>query len=214
MGKYHEKERRISHLDRKLKKMIFLGDSITDAGRFYDKEGLGHGYVRLLADHLGEHAHLINRGKDGFTAYQIDRYLAMDCLEQKPDAVSILVGVNDLIGTLNGAGGYDAREYGRILRHILTRIQDSGTRHILVMEPFLFPEPEEYRQLLPLCKEFAVETHRSAQENGALYLPLQKIFARELQQRPAQTLTTDGVHLTSLGHRILADHWLTLMKSS
>ncbi|MEQ3216017.1 hypothetical protein AAA088_08205 [Hominifimenecus microfluidus] len=42
--------------------MIFLGDSITDAGRFYDKEGLGHGYVRLLADHLGEHAHLINRG--------------------------------------------------------------------------------------------------------------------------------------------------------
>ena len=151
MGKYHKKERRISHLDRKLKKMIFLGDSITDAGRFYDKEGLGHGYVRLLADHLGEHAHLINRGKDGFTAYQIDRYLAMDCLEQKPDAVSILVGVNDLFGTLNGAGGYDAREYGRILRHILTRIQDSGTRHILVMEPFLFPEPEEYRQLLPLC---------------------------------------------------------------
>ena len=75
MGKYHKKERRISHLDRKLKKMIFLGDSITDAGRFYDKEGLGHGYVRLLADHLGEHAHLINRGDGSSFVPQKSRQL-------------------------------------------------------------------------------------------------------------------------------------------
>ena len=32
--------------------IVFIGDSITDAGRREDPEGLGHGYVRLVADEL------------------------------------------------------------------------------------------------------------------------------------------------------------------
>lgn len=35
-----------------VKRMIFIGDSITEEGRFDDPEGIGYGYVRLIRDFL------------------------------------------------------------------------------------------------------------------------------------------------------------------
>ena len=48
--------------------LLFIGDSITDCGRREDPEELGHGYVRLLAEHFAAHeptATVINRGISG-----------------------------------------------------------------------------------------------------------------------------------------------------
>lgn len=38
-----------------MKKLLFLGDSVTDAGRDFENDReLGHGYVKMIADQLGK----------------------------------------------------------------------------------------------------------------------------------------------------------------
>ena len=48
---------------------FFLGDSITDANHLWlpETNGLGDGYVAMLANRLGADAMITNKGIDGFT---------------------------------------------------------------------------------------------------------------------------------------------------
>ena len=52
-----------------MKNFVFLGDSITDAERLWIPEynGLGNGYVQLLAEKLSNNFTVINKGHDSFT---------------------------------------------------------------------------------------------------------------------------------------------------
>ena len=49
--------------------IVFLGDSITDAGRKDSPNQLGYGYVNIFADSLKESGtdwNIVNRGVDGY----------------------------------------------------------------------------------------------------------------------------------------------------
>ena len=76
-----------------MKNFVFLGDSITDAERLWIPEynGLGNGYVQLLAEKLSNNFNVINKGHDTFTLPFLLRNLECDCLSFFPAAVSILI---------------------------------------------------------------------------------------------------------------------------
>ena len=93
-----------------MKKIIFLGDSITDADHNFSqkREGepsLGNGYVRQIADLLETKmpgkTDIRNGGHDGFTVQGLLRMLDYDCLSRRPDVVSILIGSNDAAVCMN-----------------------------------------------------------------------------------------------------------------
>ena len=52
-----------------MKNFVFLGDSITDAGRLWLPEynGLGNGYVKILSEKLSDKFSVINKGHGSFT---------------------------------------------------------------------------------------------------------------------------------------------------
>ncbi len=86
--------------------ILFQGDSITDAGRNKDdsaansQPALGNGYAwfsaaELLVDHPGDRLSIFNRGISGNKVYQLAERWQTDCLDLKPDVLSILIGVND-----------------------------------------------------------------------------------------------------------------------
>ena len=83
-------------------KILFLGDSITDAGRDRsDDASLGNGYVSLLAEKLrplyeDTQFTILNRGVSGDRVFDIAARLEKDCLSEKADAVILFVGVNDV----------------------------------------------------------------------------------------------------------------------
>ena len=121
-----------------MKKILFLGDSITDAHHNLgvDDRGLGDGYVQMIARQLeesGEEARVENRGHDGFTVQGLWRMLGRDCILRKPDVVSILIGCND-VGIMMNTGkslneqGF-ARYYQNLLEEILTETE-IGRAHV------------------------------------------------------------------------------------
>ena len=82
-------------------KLLFQGDSITDADRSYENdENLGRGYPHLVKASLGmnnpsDHE-FINRGISGNRIVDLYARIKKDILNVKPDLMSILIGVNDV----------------------------------------------------------------------------------------------------------------------
>lgn len=191
------------------KTIVFIGDSITDCGRILDRDGLGRGFVYMVAGMLGENVHVINRGHNGFTAFQVEERLQADCLRFYPDEVSLLVGINDVCAYLGGAGGYGPEEYRRYLRQIIRRCRENGTGQITVMEPFLFPWPAEYLTWMEVLAEFQQAARCASEMENARFVPLSDVFQKAEKEFSLEQLTTDGIHLTKLGHSILAKAWFT-----
>ena len=87
--------------DRKIK-LVFQGDSITDAGR--DKRNyfnLGRGYANAAAENLKaaypeKALEFINLGINGNRTSELFDRLYPDCIFLKPDVVSVMIGINDV----------------------------------------------------------------------------------------------------------------------
>lgn len=187
-------------------KIVFTGDSITDSGHMFEPEGLGNGYVRMIQEKLPGHS-VINRGYDGYIASRVFRVWDEICVSYQPDIVTLLVGVNDLCAHLC-AGGYDAAGFGHYVEQIILRTKEMTSADTILMEPFLFSRPAEYKTWMEPLGRFRMELRRLAEEHQTGFVPLWDAF-REAQERyPVEELTVDGIHLTALGHRIVAEAWM------
>ena len=93
--------------------ILFQGDSITDSGRnkednsFNNPRALGSGYpmltgAALLEKYASLNLKIYNKGISGNKVFQLAERWDKDCLELKPDILSILIGVNDIWHKLNG----------------------------------------------------------------------------------------------------------------
>ena len=113
--------------------ILFQGDSITDAGRDKKKQwpnhagSFGTGYANLLASWLleelaSEKLTIYNRGISGNKVYQLDERWQADCLDLKPNVLSILIGVNDYWHFRNGNYDGTPEIYERDFRKLLQRL--------------------------------------------------------------------------------------------
>ena len=127
-------------------KILFLGDSITDAGRDRSRpDSLGSGYpllvsARLGADRPGAFA-FRNTGVGGDRSVDIYARIKRDCWNWSPDVLSLLAGVNDVWHELGeDRNGVDAERFYRVCRMLaedtLARLPDVT---LLLMEPFVLP---------------------------------------------------------------------------
>src|ERR1700753_1187851 len=114
----------------KTQKVVFFGDSITQAGA---KPG---GFILKMKDALdkkGASANydLAGAGIGGNKVY--DLYLRMDddVLAQNPDIVFIWVGVNDVWHKATYGTGTDADNFEKFYTAIIKKMQDKGIRVIL-----------------------------------------------------------------------------------
>ena len=67
-----------------MRKILFQGDSVTDAGRREDPSGLGNGYPQMIADYLsreGDAVTVINRGISGNRSRDLIVRWKEDCLD-------------------------------------------------------------------------------------------------------------------------------------
>ena len=168
-----------------MKKILFLGDSITDAHHNLgvDDRGLGDGYVQMIARRLeesGEEARVENRGHDGFTVQGLWRMLGRDCILRKPDVVSILIGCNDVGIMMNTGKSLNEQGFARYYQNLLEEILTETEADIICMGPFILPHPEEYRRWI----------------------------LKEADRKGYDALTEDGIHLTREGAKIVAGKWM------
>lgn len=195
-----------------MKKILFIGDSITDGNRLFTDSAcpLGNGYVSMIRNLLPvEDYEIINKGHDGFTSEDVYRCLERDCLALKPDLVTLLVGVNDISVELYTDRARIPTEYALCCENIMERITSSGISSVILMEPFIFSSPQEYLHWHPYIRQESEILKSLAERFGAVFLPLHERMNAQNDDRGNSILTTDGIHLTKAGCRLLARTWLS-----
>jgi acyl-CoA thioesterase I len=188
--------------------IVFAGDSITDADRRADDEGLGYGYVRVIAErHAADPVRVVNAGISGDRVVDLQRRWTDDVLAVEPDVVTVLIGVNDMWRRYDSGMPTTAGDYRAGYDDILGAVAETGAT-IIVMEPFLVPISDEQRgwRTEDLDAKIAVARELAA-KHGATLVPLDDLMIAAAEQSGAAAIAEDGVHPTAAGHRVIADAW-------
>ena len=206
--------------------ILFQGDSITDAGRkrtqVNDVTGiaLGAGYAFLAAStlqyqHLNKNLTIYNRGVGGDKVPQLGERWQKDCLELKPDVLSVLVGVNDHWHTLSKGYTGTLQSYKTDYMDLLNRVKNQNPAvKLIIGEPFGLPGIKgNYEKWAPAFDEFRHVAKEIADHFSAAYIPYQKIFNKALALGPEIKWAYDGVHPTPAGSKLMADAWLSVIGS-
>lgn len=205
-----------------MKKILFQGDSVTDAGR--DRENpsdVGTGYVNLIAAELGytvpQQFVIENRGIAGDRSLDMLARWNNDCLKLAPDYLSILIGVNDVWHGIACNNGILADRYEVFLRMMLDDVSKQlPNTKVIIMEPFITHGTSTDRAWECFRSEIdkRIETvRRLAAEYGIGCVRLQEEFERAADIVPAENWTLEGVHPTSAGSTVIKNAWLKLFNN-
>jgi lysophospholipase L1-like esterase len=195
-------------------RVLFQGDSITDMNRGRNADPnhlLGHSYAFLISARIGA-AHpeqklvFINRGISGNKVADLAKRWQADAIELKPDVLSILVGVNDLLlGT--PAAEYELA-YDRLLADTRASLPDV---RLILLEPFGLPtgnRKDFWQAYGTALAERRAIVARLAEKHRATFVPLQDVFDTAAYRAPAEYWIWDGVHPTYAGQQLIADAWV------
>ena len=198
-------------------KLVFQGDSITDAGRdkrdFHD---LGNGYPKYAAE-LIKNANsdiefdFINLGISGNRTDQLFDRLYPDAIALEPDVISILIGINDIWHRFPPNSiptTYEQIELN--YREILKNIKARTNAKIVMLSPYVIhvdniqhlDEVEEYNKILvPIIESLA-------QEYADAYIPLDKLFKEAIANHPEpKYYSNDGIHPNETGAKFISEHY-------
>lgn len=188
---------------------VFAGDSVTEADRDGDPQGLGFGWVRLVAEALPG-VIVRNAGVGGDRIVDLQRRWSDDVLIHAPELVSILVGVNDTRHRYLRGLPTTAVEFESTYRRLLDEAAAHGVESVILMEPFLVPINEALRRWRDDDLEAKVEVVRElATTYGARLVALDAAVLAACTVHGAGCIAGDGVHPSALGHRVIADAWLS-----
>lgn len=193
-------------------KILFQGDSITDAGRFEDIEQLGYGYVRKVAEELPFDT-IINKGISGHRTNDLLLRWKEDALDINADIIFILIGVNDVWHHFR----HDVKTNINIIEKNYNELikllnKYSPQTKIVILEPFSFPIGEFLNSWLSFLDEVRELSKNISDKYNTYYIPLQKMFNENLAKYQEEEMLGDGVHPTDLGHGLIKDEVIDIIK--
>lgn len=203
-----------------VKRIVMMGDSITEAGRS------PRGYITVLDQTLkstypGNPIELINVGIGGQKAPDMHARFKRDVLDKKPEMVMISVGVNDVwhdFRTPDWSGRAPKGDSGRGVKldvHLkeldamVNEAKAAGIKVVMLSPTVVYEDLrcEENKRM-----DLYVEAQRKlAQKNQVPFVNLNKSFKNVIgafQKEAGRTqllLTTDGVHLNDQGNTLVAN---------
>ncbi|MCA9247561.1 MAG: SGNH/GDSL hydrolase family protein [Planctomycetales bacterium] len=201
--------------------VLFQGDSITDAGRDRKTAGnannfqaLGRGYPlllahALLADHAQSKLKVYNRGISGNKVPDLDGRWQADCLDLKPNVLSVLIGVNDVWHRVNGQYDGTIETYRNDYRALLARTQAAlPDVKLVVCEPFVLRCGAVTDAFFPAMDEVRAAATEICREFDACFVPFQAVFDTAAKLADKEYWLRDGVHPTTQGAALMAGAWL------
>ena len=226
------------------KRILFIGDSITDGGwgksggsakpsdkrTHWDKNHIyGHSYMFLCAayyqaEYPERNYEFFNRGISGNTLTDLEKRWNTDVLALHPDVLSVLIGTNDVdVFIRNGGKDFDIADWEARYRALLdsARVQNPDLR-IVLGAPFVaytgkMRKSENYAERERMVRQCASAVKRIADDYNAIYLPYDVMFAKTIGKTHGVSDTYwiwDGIHPTAAGHKLMADLWIKLIDKS
>lgn len=191
-------------------RIVFLGDSITQAG-------VGpKGYVTLVGKTLAEkHKHLgievIGAGISGNKVPDLQRRAEKDVIAKKPTVVVIYIGINDVWhGEKDPTKGTSPDKFEAGLKEVIGKCTAAGARVILCTPSVIGERPNGSNALDARLDEYSAIGRKVAGELNIQLCDLRKAFVEHIQaNNPDKAekgiLTSDRVHLNDAGNKFVAD---------
>ncbi len=194
--------------------ILFQGDSITDAGRDYLTDDLGPGYPQKIAAYFNafcasKNVRVINKGISGNRVKDLKNRWQTDCIDLKPDILSILIGINDTWRRYDSNDPTSAETFETTYREILTEVREKLPYcKIILLEPFLIPtDPQKEAWRVDLDPKIGA-VRRLSREFGTVFVPLDGLYQEICADQDPVLFSADGVHPSDAGHAFLAQQWL------
>lgn len=189
-------------------KIIFFGDSITDAGRDRENpENLGNGFVLFAANKLrllypDRDFKILNKGISGDRTSELLERIDVDVVREKPDLVVLLIGINDVWRRFDSGMITTDKQFRDNYKKLVETIRGTGARLILV-EPFLLDVTDKKR-FRPYLDAFNKIIREIASAEIPL-VPMDEIFRGLSQDIAPVKFAADGIHPTHRGCRYIAN---------
>ena len=190
-------------------RILFQGDSITDAGRDRrNYHNLGNGYPKYAACAIEKafpekDIEFINLGISGNRTDQLFDRMYEDVVTLQPDVVSFLICINDIWHRHSHHVETTDAQIAANYRAILERVKKQTNAKIVILAPFLLdsedkePWREELNSILTIIRSLA-------EEFADVYIPLDQIFEETLKTQPeSHYYSGDGVHPNQNGSEFI-----------
>ncbi len=199
------------------KKVIFFGDSITQAGV---QPG---GYIvkvgeLVAAENKSEQFELIGAGIGGNKIY--DLYLRMDedVLSKNPDIVVIYVGVNDVWHKRTFGTGTDPDKFEKFYTAVINKLQARNIKVVLCTPAAIGERTDFSNELDGDLNKYSGIIRGLAKKNNLLLVDLRKGFLdynlkSNVENKESGILTTDRVHLNEKGNQFVAEEMWKVLKA-
>lgn len=205
------------------KRILFQGDSITDAGRYHEVfYSMGVGYANLVKASLSldepQQYEFINRGIGGNRVVDLYARIKSDFINLKPDYASILIGVNDTWHEIQENNGVDSAKFEKIYTMLVEEVLEAcpGIK-LMIMSAYVTPGnrtdntveiPDRWDRFQSDVAQKAAAAKRIAKKYNLTLVDLQAVFDEAMKIAPAQYWTEDGVHPTAAGYELIKREWI------
>lgn len=213
-------------------KIIFFGDSITDAsrargsndaGRVHETysdtpRAYGSGYVCFAAAELfyekPHYYEILNRGIGGDRLPQIYARINLDVWSENPDVLSILIGAND-VNTGSNPNCTDLERWGRLYRMLIRDTQERFPNiKLMICEPFSLRDAQAADENHPFntIHDYAAEAKKVAEEFNLPFVALQDKMDEAARVYGVEAVCYDRVHPNLVGSKVIAAEWLRVFR--
>jgi lysophospholipase L1-like esterase len=189
-------------------KVIFFGDSITQAGVN------PNGYITKMTAQFKaagkqNQYELIGAGIGGNKVYDLYLRLEDDVLSKKPDVVFIYVGINDVWHKSSHGTGTDPDKYVKFYNALIKKMKAQNIRVIVCTPTVIGERNDNSNSQDGDLNHYSNLIKKIATDNQVQLCDLRKAFADHLTSHNPQNaekgiLTTDRVHLNDEGNVFLA----------
>ena len=217
------------------KKIIFLGDSITEAGVYDTEVGIPYdgeliypnytGFITLLSRNVEENIELVGKGIGGDKVSDLLTRYRDDVIKLNPDKVFIYIGINDVWHKYDFGTGSDIDLYENGLRQIISDIKDNGAEVILCTPTVIgenngeFTLVNQFKDIDTMeimnkdLDDYSDVIRKLSAEFNTELVDLRKIFMNYISENnpdnnPSGITTYDGVHLNDIGNKLIADEMI------
>lgn len=199
------------------KKVVFFGDSITEAG-----VNPGGYIVRVgeLAskDKLADQYEFIGAGIGGNKVYDLYLRLEDDVLSRKPEIVIIYIGVNDVWHKRTSGTGTDPEKFEKFYTALIKKLQSQNCKLALCTPAAIGERTDSSNELDGDLNKYSNIIRGLAKKNNLPLIDLRKAFLDYNKQyntenKESGILTTDRVHLNEKGNQLVADEMWKVIKT-
>lgn len=199
------------------KKVIFFGDSITQAGV---NPG---GYIDLLnkmlvTENLASKYELIGAGIGGNKIYDLYLRMDSDVVVKNPDIVVLYVGVNDVWHKTSYGTGTDPDKFEKFYEAVINKLKSKKVKLILCTPAAIGEKTDHSNQQDGDLNKYSGIIRNLAAKHQTGLVDLRKSFLEfNLQNNPdnkeSGILTSDRVHLNAKGNDFVAkEMWKEISK--